>query len=87
MLLGCFVASVFALSGVVSLFYPDKISVPRTFPGGLEEELGGPRAVRVSTFELLGGTVADFCRPGRRVTSRFPASRQVLEGNVYINQV
>jgi NADH dehydrogenase (ubiquinone) 1 beta subcomplex subunit 8 len=46
MLLGCFVASVFALSGVVSFIYPDKVSVPRTFPGGLEEELGGPRAVR-----------------------------------------
>jgi NADH dehydrogenase (ubiquinone) 1 beta subcomplex subunit 8 len=30
---------------VVSTYYPDKPSAPRTFPGGLEAELGGPRAV------------------------------------------
>lgn len=46
-LLGTFVASVFTLCGVVSVYYPDKPSVPRTFPGGLEKELGGPGAVRV----------------------------------------
>ncbi|KAF2868751.1 hypothetical protein BDV95DRAFT_609658 [Massariosphaeria phaeospora] len=45
-LLGTFVASVLGLCGVVSLIYPDKISAPRTFEGGLEAELGGPRAVR-----------------------------------------
>ncbi|KAF3492217.1 NADH:ubiquinone oxidoreductase 20.1kD subunit [Arthroderma uncinatum] len=44
-LLGCSVVSVFAFSGVVSLFYPDKPSAPRTFPDGLEAELGGPNAV------------------------------------------
>lgn len=46
--LGCFVAAFLGLCGTVSLFYPDKPSVPRTFPGGLEKELGGPNAVRVS---------------------------------------
>ncbi|KAF2661937.1 hypothetical protein K491DRAFT_686920 [Lophiostoma macrostomum CBS 122681] len=45
-LLGTFVASVFGLCGAVSLFYPDKISVPKSYEGGLEAELGGPQAVR-----------------------------------------
>ncbi|KAF2189315.1 hypothetical protein K469DRAFT_701949 [Zopfia rhizophila CBS 207.26] len=45
-LLGTFVASVFGLCGVVGLYYPDKISVPKTYEDGLEKELGGPRAVR-----------------------------------------
>lgn len=47
MLLGTFVVSVFALCGAVSLYYPDKISVPKQYEDGLEAELGGPRAVRV----------------------------------------
>lgn len=46
--LGCFVAAVGALCWVVSIYYPDKPSAPREFPGGLEEELGGPGALRVS---------------------------------------
>ncbi|KAF2751193.1 hypothetical protein M011DRAFT_104153 [Sporormia fimetaria CBS 119925] len=45
-LLGGFVVSVLVLCGAVKLVYPDKISVPREFEGGLEAELGGPRAVR-----------------------------------------
>ncbi|GBF63866.1 hypothetical protein TMEN_6528 [Trichophyton mentagrophytes] len=49
-LLGCSIASVFAFSGIVSLFYPDKPSAPRTFPDGLETELGGPNAVSVSVM-------------------------------------
>ncbi|KAK2787659.1 hypothetical protein FQN52_007150 [Onygenales sp. PD_12] len=44
-LLGCAVASVFVLSGTVSQFYPDKPSVPRTYPDGLERELGGPNTM------------------------------------------
>ncbi|KAI4180212.1 MAG: hypothetical protein L6R41_007384 [Letrouitia leprolyta] len=40
-LLGCFVTSFFGLAGVVRLYYPDRPSVPRTFEGGLERELGG----------------------------------------------
>ncbi|KAI9682182.1 MAG: hypothetical protein M1817_000236 [Caeruleum heppii] len=44
--LGLFVAAVFGLAGVVSMFYPDTPAVPREFPGGLETELGGPNAVR-----------------------------------------
>ncbi|KAF2470929.1 uncharacterized protein BDR25DRAFT_261189 [Lindgomyces ingoldianus] len=47
-LLGTFVAAVVGLAGAVSLVYPDKISVPKTYEGGLEAELGGPRAVRAA---------------------------------------
>ncbi|KAI9823369.1 MAG: hypothetical protein M1826_007780 [Phylliscum demangeonii] len=41
-----FVGAVFGLAGIVSLFYPDKPSYPRDFEDGLEEELGGPGALR-----------------------------------------
>jgi NADH dehydrogenase (ubiquinone) 1 beta subcomplex subunit 8 len=51
-LMGGFIVSVLGLCGVVSLYYPDKISVPKTYEGGLEAELGGPRAVRVSSILL-----------------------------------
>jgi NADH dehydrogenase (ubiquinone) 1 beta subcomplex subunit 8 len=50
---GCFVAAVFALCGVVSMTYPDKPSAPREFEGGLERELGGPGALRVSLTEEM----------------------------------
>ncbi|KAF2812779.1 NADH:ubiquinone oxidoreductase kd subunit [Mytilinidion resinicola] len=41
-LMGTFVLSVVGLGLTVKLFYPDKKAVPRTFPDGLEVELGGP---------------------------------------------
>lgn len=50
---GCFIAAVLGLSGVVKMYYPDKPATPRTFPGGLEKELGGENAVRVSRLLLL----------------------------------
>ena len=43
-----FVAAVFGLCGVISYTYPDRVSAPREFEGGLEAELGGPKALRVS---------------------------------------
>jgi NADH dehydrogenase (ubiquinone) 1 beta subcomplex subunit 8 len=45
--IGCFVAALLGLTGVVAMFYPDKPSAAREFEGGLERELGGPTAVRV----------------------------------------
>ncbi|KAI9709784.1 MAG: hypothetical protein M1820_003187 [Bogoriella megaspora] len=39
------VTTVLGLMGVVYQYYPDKPSAPRTFPGGLEKELGGPNAI------------------------------------------
>ncbi|KAH7390949.1 hypothetical protein DE146DRAFT_150162 [Phaeosphaeria sp. MPI-PUGE-AT-0046c] len=44
-LLGTFVASVFGLCGVVAMYYPDKKSAPKTYPDGLEVELGGKGAL------------------------------------------
>jgi NADH dehydrogenase (ubiquinone) 1 beta subcomplex subunit 8 len=51
--LGCFVAIVLGFCGVVSVLYPDKPSAPREFEGGLEKELGGPGALRVSDDFVL----------------------------------
>lgn len=45
--LGVFVAAFLSLCGVVSLYYPDKPSVPKAYVDGLEKELGGPNAVPV----------------------------------------
>lgn len=45
---GLFILSVLGLCTVVGMMYPDKQSAPREFEGGLERELGGPTAVRVS---------------------------------------
>ncbi|KAI4173760.1 MAG: hypothetical protein LQ343_002763 [Gyalolechia ehrenbergii] len=49
-LIGCFVTSVLGLCGVVSVYYPDRPSAPRTFEGGLDRELGGRGAVLASLF-------------------------------------
>lgn len=51
--MGCFIAAVFGLCGVVAMFYPDTPTVPREFEGGLEQELGGPGAVRVSPISYF----------------------------------
>ncbi|KZF22109.1 NADH:ubiquinone oxidoreductase subunit [Xylona heveae TC161] len=45
-LVGCFIAATVGLCGVVYKYYPDKPATPRTFPNGLEVELGGPNALR-----------------------------------------
>lgn len=45
--LGVFVATFLGLCGLVSLYYPDRPSAPRTYVDGLEKELGGPNAVPV----------------------------------------
>ena len=52
-LLGCFAAAVASLTGAVYLTYPDRPAVPRTFEGGLEEELGGPKALRECDYDSL----------------------------------
>lgn len=45
--LGVFVVTFLGLCGVVSLYYPDKPSAPKTYADGLEKELGGDHAVLV----------------------------------------
>ena len=49
-LMGTFIVSVFGLCAAVKSVYPDKISVPKTYPDGLEAELGGKGAMLVSLF-------------------------------------
>ncbi|KAK3112645.1 hypothetical protein LTR53_010868 [Teratosphaeriaceae sp. CCFEE 6253] len=46
--IGCFVAAFCTLCYTVAQFYPDRPSAPRTFPDGLEKELGGPLAPRAA---------------------------------------
>lgn len=45
--IGVFVAVFLSVCYAVKLTYPDRVSYPREFEGGLERELGGPGAVRV----------------------------------------
>ena len=70
--LGCFVAAVFGLCGVVAMTYPDRPSAPREFEGGLERELGGPNAVRVS-YEFITSMdlYSHICRPELREMNRW----------------
>jgi len=44
-LMGTFIATFLGVVGVVYLNFPEKPSVPRTFPDGLEKELGGKGAL------------------------------------------
>ncbi|KAL8634647.1 MAG: hypothetical protein Q9228_007764 [Teloschistes exilis] len=50
-LMGCFVATVLGLCGVVRVYYPDRPSVSRGFEGGLDRELGGPGALLAPSEE------------------------------------
>lgn len=45
---GAFIVAFVGVCWVVGQVYPDKPSFPREFEGGLERELGGAGAVRVS---------------------------------------
>ena len=51
-LVGCFVAAFMGVVGVVYLTYPDKPSVNRGFPGGLDRELGGEGCLVVSHLTM-----------------------------------
>lgn len=51
--IGVFVSLILALCGVVSVYYPDRPSAVRRFPGGLDRELGGKGALLVSVFFFL----------------------------------
>lgn len=49
-MVGSFITVFLGVTGIVYLNYPDMPSYPREFEGGLERELGGPGAVRVSSL-------------------------------------
>lgn len=52
--MGTFIASVFGLCAAVKSVYPDKLSAPKTYPDGLEAELGGKGAMLVSCISTHG---------------------------------
>jgi hypothetical protein len=64
--MGTFIVSVGALCAVVYQYHPDKPSVPRTFPNGLEVELGGKGALPVCRFCFVRGDspTTNFIRHG-----------------------
>lgn len=45
-----FIGTVLSLSYTVKLTYPDRPSAPKEYEGGLDREMGGPGALRVSIF-------------------------------------
>lgn len=47
---GLFLSCVGVLGGAVYLTYPDRPSAPKEYPEGLEAELGGSGALRVSKY-------------------------------------
>jgi len=49
-----FISAVLGLSYVVKQTYPDRPSAPKEYPDGLETELGGPHALRVSNQPAQG---------------------------------
>ncbi|KAK5678657.1 hypothetical protein LTS10_009101 [Elasticomyces elasticus] len=50
--ISCFVVVFCSFCLVVRQYYPDRVSAPRTFPDGLEKELGGPLGVRAAVTEF-----------------------------------
>jgi NADH dehydrogenase (ubiquinone) 1 beta subcomplex subunit 8 len=68
--IGCFVALFLTVVYGVKLTYPDRVSYPREFEGGLERELGGAGALRAS--RTPGSDVSELltvqCRLERRAT-------------------
>ena len=63
--IGCFAAFILGTCGLIYLVYPDRPSAPRTFPGGLERELGGPNAVRVSGPTMFRSLAFTNCKKAR----------------------
>jgi NADH dehydrogenase (ubiquinone) 1 beta subcomplex subunit 8 len=56
-LFGTFVVAVLGLCGAVSMVYPDKKSAPKTYPDGLEVELGGKGALLVRILTRRRGSL------------------------------
>jgi hypothetical protein len=66
-MVGAWALCVATLAGVVYVFYPDKPAVPRRFPGGLKEELGGEGAVAVSVYtDTMATDLTSIAGSGRR---------------------
>lgn len=63
LMIGTFVSVFLGVTTITYLTYPDQPSYPREFEGGLERELGGPGAVRVSNDQRRG-TQSLIMHPG-----------------------
>ncbi|TKA78333.1 hypothetical protein B0A55_03613 [Friedmanniomyces simplex] len=63
--IGCFIVAFSTLCLVVRQYYPDRVSAPRTFPDGLEKELGGPLAPRAPMTDA-GFDEASYVEGGSR---------------------
>jgi hypothetical protein len=61
-MVGTFIAVFMSVTGIVYLNYPDRPAYPREFEGGLERELGGPGATRVSRQKEVKYSYTDSCR-------------------------
>jgi hypothetical protein len=85
-LIGTFIATVAGLCVVVAQIHPDKVSVPTQYEGGLEAELGGPRAVRVSDVRFDDFSYyADRYRPRRLVRKLHGNIERARKEAVYIS--
>ena len=83
--MGTFIAAVAGLCVVVAQIHPDKVSAPKQYEGGLEAELGGPRAVRVSHVRLDDLDYADRYRRRRLVMRLRGNIERARKGPVYIS--
>jgi NADH dehydrogenase (ubiquinone) 1 beta subcomplex subunit 8 len=53
-----YISAILSLCGVVYMTYPDKPATPRTFPRGLDVELGGEGALLVCISSKLISAIA-----------------------------
>jgi NADH dehydrogenase (ubiquinone) 1 beta subcomplex subunit 8 len=60
-----FIASIYGVYYAVKATYPDRPSVPKEYEGGLDKELGGPGALRVSLTSVTDYTMLIRHRPGK----------------------
>lgn len=78
---GAFVLTFLGVCYMVKLSYPDRPSYPRDFEGGLEKELGGKGAIRVSLDNAVNvpiELIADS--DGRREWRAIPTRREARSG-------
>jgi NADH dehydrogenase (ubiquinone) 1 beta subcomplex subunit 8 len=57
--IGVFIAVFLSVCYGVKLTYPDRVSYPREFEGGLERELGGAGGIRASRTPAVVGASAN----------------------------
>lgn len=76
--IGCFVAVFLSVCYGVKLTYPDRVSYPREFEGGLERELGGVGGIRAS--QTLGRCESESLTVQCRLEWRVTRTRKYRRG-------